>query len=231
MKYLAIQLYGHLRTYEYTHASFIKNIIKPNLKDGWIVDVFMHTWDTLSSSEKSWHQNKFIFDERKLSNSEIRIIKEIYNPKKILIEHLNKNEYGLHKTVSRVNALREEYEKKYKIKYDFILYTRPDIIFYKELKLSYFLQLYEKHVHLSKLGLPDKFIFCASGILEKVPLFDPRWTPANDILWIAKQSSGYVPNFCKDNIIIYLKYRLGVEFDIIRPCDTDRQVCNDIKIN
>ncbi|ECL2365181.1 galactosyltransferase [Campylobacter coli] len=219
MKRLAVQLYGHLRTYEYTYISFIKNIIKPNLEDGWVIDIFMHTWDTLSSSEKSWHQNKFIFNERKLLNSEIKIIKEIYNPKEILIEHLDKDEYGLHKTVNRVNKLREEYEKKHNIKYDFIIYTRPDVFFYKELKLSFFLQLYAKHIHLSRLGLPDNFIFCASGILEKVPLFDPRWTPANDLLWITKQSNGCVPNLCKNSFIIYLKYRLGIEFDIARPCD------------
>ena len=222
MKYLAIQLYGHLRTYEYTYTSFIENIIKPNLKDGWNIHVFMHTWDTLSSSEKSWHQNKFIFNERKLSNSEIKIIKQIYNPKEILIEHLGENEYGLHKTVSQVNKLREEYENKHNIKYNFVIYTRPDVYFYKELRLSYFLELYEKHIHLSKLKLPENFIFCASGILEKVPLFDPRWTPANDLLWITKKSSGCVPNFCKDSFIIYLKYRLGIEFDIARPCDTNK---------
>ncbi|EAH8792481.1 hypothetical protein EWP86_09760 [Campylobacter jejuni] len=39
-KRLAIQLYGHVRTFEYTSKNFFKNIVNPNLKDGYKVDIF-----------------------------------------------------------------------------------------------------------------------------------------------------------------------------------------------
>ncbi|MCV3377052.1 hypothetical protein [Campylobacter sp. IFREMER_LSEM_CL2194] len=215
MKKLAIHLFGHLRTYEMTCKSFYDNIVNPNIKDGWKIDIFIHTWDTLSSSVGSWHRGRHDFDERKLTKIDIDKLYQIYHPKKISIETLEK-EYGLHITVRRVNELREEYEKQNNINYDYVLFTRPDIIFFKEFRLSYYLDLYSQSP-LKNIGLPEKFIMCASRILENFPLYDPRWTPANDILWFTKASNFCVPNAeDKDKIKIYLKYRIGIECDIKR---------------
>ena len=52
-KRLAIQFFGHTRTYKKTYESFLKNIVEPNLKDGWQIDIFIHTWDMSSSSSGS----------------------------------------------------------------------------------------------------------------------------------------------------------------------------------
>ncbi len=216
MKRLAIHLFGHLRTYEMTYQSFQDYIINPNAEDGWKIDIFIHTWDVLSSSVGSWHRGKYEFNERKITNMDIEKLHQIYHPKKISIETLEED-YGLDITVRRVNELRKEYERQNNINYDYMLFTRPDIIFFKEFRLSYYLGLYSRNP-LKKIGLPEKFVMCASRILERFPLYDPRWTPANDILWFAKTSNSCVPNAeNKDKMKIYLKYRIGIECDIKRP--------------
>ena len=83
-KRLAIQFFGHTRTYKKTYESFFKYIVKPNQQDGWEVDIFIHTWDMSSSSSGSWHEGQDLFDIHSLSQSDIDDIKQIYNPKAIL---------------------------------------------------------------------------------------------------------------------------------------------------
>ena len=93
-KRLAIQFFGHTRTYKKTYESFFKNIVEPNLKDGWEVDIFIHTWDMSSSSDRSWHNGQDLFDIHLLSQDDIENIRKIYNPKKFLVEHLQEGAHG-----------------------------------------------------------------------------------------------------------------------------------------
>ncbi|EAH8660000.1 hypothetical protein EWH67_09410, partial [Campylobacter coli] len=60
-KKLAIQLFGHMRTYEQTYEKFKENIINVNLQDGWEIDLFIHTWNKFNSSSKSWHESLNLF--------------------------------------------------------------------------------------------------------------------------------------------------------------------------
>lgn len=46
-KHIAIQLFGHLRTYEKLAPYFIKNVVNENALDGYKIDIFIHTWDEL----------------------------------------------------------------------------------------------------------------------------------------------------------------------------------------
>lgn len=87
-KRLAIQFFGHTRTYKKTYESFFKNIVEPNLKDGWQIDIFIHTWDMSSSSDGSWHNGQDLFDINPLNQNDIDDIKRIYSPKSFLVEHL-----------------------------------------------------------------------------------------------------------------------------------------------
>lgn len=64
---------------------FLKNIVEPNLKDGWEIDIFIHTWDMGSSSDRSWHNGKDLFDINLLSQNDIDDIKRVYKPKKLLV--------------------------------------------------------------------------------------------------------------------------------------------------
>ncbi|WP_096018542.1 hypothetical protein [Campylobacter lanienae] len=93
-KRLAIQFFGHTRTYKKTYESFFKYIVEPNQQDGWEIDIFIHTWDMSSSSSGSWHEGQDMFDIYPLSQSDIDDIKQIYNPKAILIEHLEDGTHG-----------------------------------------------------------------------------------------------------------------------------------------
>ncbi|EAL3411133.1 hypothetical protein A9L80_09355, partial [Campylobacter coli] len=61
MKKLAIQLFGHMRTYEKTYKKFKENIIDVNVQNNWEIDLFIHTWDKFNSSSKSWHKDLNLF--------------------------------------------------------------------------------------------------------------------------------------------------------------------------
>ena len=105
-KRLAIQFFGHTRTYKKTYESFFKNIVEPNLKDGWEVDIFIHTWDMSSSSDKSWHNGMDLFDINPLNQNDIEDIKRIYSPKSFLVEHLQEGAHGGGESKKRGNRLR-----------------------------------------------------------------------------------------------------------------------------
>ena len=93
-KRLAIQFFGHTRTYEKTYESFFKNIVESNVKDGWQIDIFIHTWDMSSSSDGSWYNRQDLFDIHLLSQDDIENIRKIYNPKVFLVEHLQEGIHG-----------------------------------------------------------------------------------------------------------------------------------------
>ncbi|OCR13788.1 hypothetical protein BA915_07840, partial [Helicobacter pullorum] len=184
-KRLAICLFGHLRTYEKTHQNFFRNIVEPNLKDGWEIDIFMHTWDRLSSSQGSWHKEIVAFDERGLSDDEITRVKEIYKPKAISIETLPDGVYGQPLTLRRVNEIRENYEKEEGIKYDYILYTRCDLLFVNPLRISIYLDEYKKY---PSLKLPLKHCFCGVNIFFRMSVLDMRYINEGDLIYFSNCS-------------------------------------------
>ena len=49
-KKIAVQMFGHLRTFEHTYKSFFENLINPNKEDGYEIDIFIHTWDKLEAN-------------------------------------------------------------------------------------------------------------------------------------------------------------------------------------
>ena len=81
-------------------------------------------------------------------------INHIYRPKEIVVEqqiesnkpdidNLQGNNKFTHKrlknqyyTIYKVNEIRKKYEKKHKIKYDYIIQTRPDVLFFSKLNLD-----------------------------------------------------------------------------------------------
>ncbi|EIE4559151.1 TPA: hypothetical protein SGX95_001624, partial [Campylobacter jejuni] len=184
-KRLAIQLFGHLRTYRETYQNFLKNIVEVNQDDGWDIDIFLHTWDKLSSSNGSWHKNLNLnckLNDIPISNEDIQNIKLFYKPKKFLIEELT-IEYGFFSSVKKVFELRKKYQKINNIKYDYNLFTRPDIMFMKPFKISSFILYYKKY-HQDKLGIPDNITFCVQNSYRAIPFADPRFINEGDLYWI-----------------------------------------------
>ena len=80
---IAVQIFGHLRTFKECFP-----FLKKNLLDKYDCDVFMHTWDTIDHSTKTWHNN-FMPN----TNDNVELIKEdlisLYKIKKLKIEHQN----------------------------------------------------------------------------------------------------------------------------------------------
>ncbi|WP_180383410.1 hypothetical protein [Campylobacter devanensis] len=215
-KRLAIQFFGHTRTYKKTYESFFKNIVEPNLKDGWQIDIFIHTWDISSSSDGSWHEGQDLFDIYPLSQSDIDDIKQIYNPKAILIEHLEDGTHGVVESKKRGNRLRERYEIENNIKYDYFLYTRMDVLFASPLNIQRYIDLYTKG-SMKNFPLPQKHCFAAFNPFVRMPVIDIRYINEGDIVYFTNYPhDDFEPEKCLELFIIMIDYKLYRDFFLQR---------------
>ncbi|WP_299041950.1 hypothetical protein [uncultured Campylobacter sp.] len=200
-KRLAIQFFGHTRTYKKTYEGFFKNIVEPNLKDGWQIDIFIHTWDMSSSSDGSWHNRQDLFDMHLLSQDDIENIRKIYNPKKFLVEHLQEGIHGGSESKKRGNRLREKYEIENNIKYDYVLYTRMDILFALPLNIQRYIDLYTKG-SIKNFPLPQKHCFAAFNPFVRMHVIDIRDINECDIV--------YFTNYPHDEFILEKRLELFI---------------------
>lgn len=163
MKKIAIQLFGHLRSYKDTYISFNKNLLEPLKKEGYEIDVFLHSWTETDTSEQSWHNINGDTRGRNTSNDDITCVRKFYKPKKFKLEkqllvdnfELREKFMNLPRQYSaiinsaytkfRVNELRLQYEKENNIHYDYIIQTRPDILFNNEFGIDKFLNTYKTY--------------------------------------------------------------------------------------
>jgi hypothetical protein len=148
---IALQFYGHLRTFQDCFPSIKKFIL-----DRYDCDVFIHTWDTLEHNTKTWHQSA---DKKKskasVDKKVISHIQQLYKPKKLKIDSqdfideagflgLDGPESGISKSGIKymlysqlaANELRKEYEQEHNISYDYVIVTRPDIKLLDEFDIS-----------------------------------------------------------------------------------------------
>ena len=148
---IAVHLYGHLRTYNECFPALNKPLL-----DNYDCDVFIHTWDTLDHSTKAWHQLNEGRDTVYLSTEKIKEeITRMYNPKRLKIETQKPIDMGLFRTnygqeyslfgihsmlhgMEEVNKLRLDYEDTNKIDYDYVIFTRPDILFKQKFEIKSF---------------------------------------------------------------------------------------------
>lgn len=151
---IAIEFFGHIRTYKQTAKSIIENLIKPCGGEKH-VDIFIHTWDETDSSNIVWHNINGEKRGSSLSEDDLFFLKEVYHPKKIEVSSqlLVSNEEFLdavkrgHKLKKRgyyealkncaysrlrVNSLRKEFEAEHNIRYDLVIQTRLDLVFFKK---------------------------------------------------------------------------------------------------
>lgn len=182
---IAVQIFGHLRTYQECYKKLRENLL--NLYD---CDVFMHTWDTIDHNTQVWHN--FLVEETGQTTAQLNdIIKKIYSPKGLKIEKqividegnivdqcssisffgIKSMLYGM----SEANRLREEYQKKHKINYDYVLTIRPDILLGSPFKIGNFINLED-----------EKCFYTAGFYKSKNVLNDFRYIGASDVLFFAK---------------------------------------------
>ncbi|EAI4449553.1 galactosyltransferase [Campylobacter lari] len=208
MKRLAICLYGHCRTFELTYQNFFKFVVDENKLDGYEVDIFFHTWDLYHDSFGSWHKHNSFFNKIPLDETEKQKLYNIYKPKSFLIEHLLEGEHGCNVSLDKVNAIREKYSKENKIHYEYILYTRMDVMFLYSFKINLFLQSYN-HVELQNITPKDneKFLFVANNAFTRFKILDPRYPNEGDLLWFSNFSSKR-PHLENDCNIVFIDYRI-----------------------
>ena len=244
---IAIYLYGHMRTYKNTYKKFLENIVNPNIKDGWKIDIFIHTWDIFSITDPNvWHAKQNLFptlDNKKLTQTDMNEIINIYNPKKIVFEPDNGRPAQRYHKVRAVNQLRLDYEKEYNIKYDFFITTRPDIYFLKPFILNEYLKFYATHPSFKDKQLPTKFNFAGCWHFRHPQNFivmDPRFPNESDLFWVSNYHDGTMCALTAykhpDNPLnIFIKYRQNMEYLLFRentkPDDYEEIVKHSLIVN
>ena len=244
---IAIYLYGHMRTYKNTYKKFLENIVNPNIKDGWKVDIFIHTWDIFSITDpNAWHAKQNLFptlDNKKLTQTDMNEIINIYNPQKIVFEPDNGKPAQRYHKVRAVNQLRLDYEKEHNMKYDFFITTRPDIYFLKPFILNEYLKLYAMHPSFKDKELPTKFNFAGCWHFRHPQNFivmDPRFPNESDLFWVSNYHDGTMCALTAykhpDNPLnIFIKYRQNMEYLLFRentkPDDYEEIVKHSLIVN
>ncbi|EII1967093.1 hypothetical protein LG030_001174, partial [Campylobacter jejuni] len=232
-KKIAIQFYGHIRTYEKCFLSFFENIINPNIEDNYSIDIFIHTWDEFNTITKGvWH-NKYNFyptlSSKKLTSFDIKKIIEIYNPKKIIIDKVLDKHRSLifedhHKNATdfsfeTVVKMRKEYEKNKSFKYDYILTSRLDIYFFSKFKINTFIDIYKYNSCMRQVPLPEKYILTHIDTTFKV--LDIRYPTDAPLFFISNFDIDRLKDlfYKSDTLIIFCDYKKNIDFKILREVD------------
>lgn len=145
---IALCLSGHLRKFEQTFPALHFHFLKDH-----DCDVFIHTWDQLGYSSPFKTDTVAGFTKSKMSQ-----IENLYKPKKIVVESSDffndlkemAREYAPHlidlpKPVYHMSAMfykmyacneiKNYYEKKNNINYDWVIRARPDLMFHNKIIL------------------------------------------------------------------------------------------------
>ena len=241
---IAIQLFGHLRTYKKCYPA-----LKKHLLDRYDCDIFMHTWDTIDHSTKTWHKNR---SKNPLKKIDENTLKNLYHPKALKIEKqipkdlgvLTANNrkisiFGIHSmfySMKSVNDLRQKYEQDNAFKYDFVVFIRPDILLLEDFEIEKFIKNYTQKELTS-------CVFHTGRL--KTANFDFEWIVGEDVFFFLKPQIAdllfsNLNNLCSyfksQSIIPYgpeyfliqeeekrhlkpilLKYFWGQHFEVLRP--------------
>ncbi|EJP8447348.1 hypothetical protein NZB10_001887 [Campylobacter jejuni] len=188
-KKLAIHFFGFMRTFRDTYNNFKLNILDINSQD-YEIDIFIHTWDKYNSTDTSkecfdlWHKNIDYYptmNEKQITSQDQRDIIDLYQPKKILIEKLEKGVYGHPITLNKVSNLRIAYEKENGFKYDAFLYTRCDIMFKNPIRILGYIDYWKNNPDLD-----TKIIWCGHSSFSRMAIADPRIVTECNIFWFTK---------------------------------------------
>ncbi|OCG57378.1 hypothetical protein A9G42_08715 [Gilliamella sp. Nev6-6] len=201
-KHIAIQFFGHLRTFEFTFNSFKRNLLDENVLDGYKIDIFIHTWDELDHSTINYRNlNGNALTDKLLTNEYISLVNKFYQPRKLVIEsQLDcQNEVLIEKigrfprakkgclnnsySIYMVNRLRKEYQLEKDINYDWIIVTRPDIFFKSPFRIDSILSCYLKF----GLAIPENVIFHGFNPFGRGNMVeDPNFLAGSDLIFFGR---------------------------------------------
>lgn len=238
---IAVQFFGHLRTFMDCY-----NSINENLLNRYDADVFIYTWDSLDHNTKTWHQfhlaNNSTLDKDILAEC----LKTKYkNIKLIKIEHQITSSNGfivsqgkqiaksgiinMINSMFRVNRLRQWYQKINKIQYDAVIFIRPDIkiltpfvfdrLDNKSFYTAGFFKRKTKELDFKHIGATDVYFYAKSEVIDKI--FSSPDEMKKQM--IDKATSQYGPEY---SFVFYIQSQgitvnynnllLGRDFDILR---------------
>ncbi len=201
-KRIAIQLFGHLRTFNLTFELFKNNLLLPNERDGYILDIFIHTWDELDHQTVNYRNpNGTPLTDKKLLPEDILLANNLYSPKIILVEpqlaceeliikekigSFNRSIKGclnMSYTLFKSSELRNDYQKTTSVSYDWVIVTRPDILFITEFRIDDFLKAYKDFNFL----IPKKGLFYANSPFGRGnKIEEPQFQTGSDLIYFAK---------------------------------------------
>lgn len=241
----------------HTSDSFRKNVIEANERDGYEIDVFIHTWDQIDHNTVSYREDGTTAPVR-LSDEQTARVKEFYHPKELSIEPqreraellMTEKVGGKFKrsirgclnmayTLARSSELRREYERRTGTKYDYVIVTRPDIIFHKELRIDDFLDSYR----VFNLDEPQNALFHGVGLWGRPhKIEDDRLMAGTDLVFLGRPENiniatsiydGFERNINPDDFYcmevwlrsfwrdkglapFMIRFRHGPEFDVLK---------------
>lgn len=190
---IAVQLYGHLRTFEKCARSLQKNLLE--LYDA---DVFIHTWSETEAATQTWHNEKCRI--KSVDSTIKEKIEKLYHPVRMEIETQNLpaedssvpclHNNGAHPisaaglnfmlyTQKQVNTLRRDYQQEHNIQYDYVIMIRPDI----RLETPFRLDRWSEEIAAS-VDFPARF--CAINGFAQSKTLAFTSDIASDILFFAK---------------------------------------------
>ena len=193
---VAICFFGHLRTFEKCLPNIYKHLI--SMYD---CDIFMHTWDVYNHNTKTWHTN-FKNSNKKVNQDKIIKVFGI-TPEQIQIEHQEiystgkfisrgrewalQSPMSMYHSIKNVNELREKYQRKHHIKYDIIVFIRPDILLFKDLNL-------DKYIN-DELNTNEKNVYFSGHGVDR-DMYGMNYIETADLLFFGKPKT--MSAFCSD---------------------------------
>ncbi|UPQ88101.1 hypothetical protein [Vibrio sinaloensis] len=157
---VAVQLFGHLRSYE-----IVAPYLKAHILSLYDCDVFIHTWSEEEHCDPSWHKKTNSAQFTKGTNQ--ARLRELYKPVRLEIEDNNtidcpgffnennnislRGMKAMSHSQNRVNCLRKKYAQDHNIKYDLVVVLRPDVMPLAHLDLDLYL---------------DEFSYCTSSTIH-----------------------------------------------------------------
>ena len=264
---IAIQLFGHLRTFEQTSSSFLQNVVEVNKAHGHDVDIFIHTWDELDHSTVNYRNpNGECLTDRRLLNSDLELARSMYQPKKIKIEpqlvcgeaiireKIGKFDRSIKGCLNMAYSLyqgsrmRQEYERSKGVEYDWVIVTRPDILFHKEFSVSQIFDAYEQF----NFEIPKGSIFHGFNPFGRENMIEePQFMTGTDLIFLARPEDIDLANslyedfdanidvtnfYCMEGwfgsywrsrkLDVYpINFRHGPDFDVIKSLRAQTESC------
>lgn len=235
---IAVCFYGNLRTFRRCLGALRKNLL-----DLYDCDIFMHTWDRYDHNSKTWHGFRCgadkIVDKEKIKRllhiSDDRIIVEPTpfddNKNLYYYEGNTFSSFGLKcvwHAMGAVNKLRYEYARTHGIKYDAVVFIRPDVFLNTKIDVVhaisndhalYFVgNLVGQIDDIKQIRASDIFFWARPDVIDSVMEKMTLHIKNGETLSILPEglfikniiSAGATPICCAD-------YKYGSDFYILRP--------------